>query len=224
MRYSCGVELKDFFVGEMPVVENDPFPHISANSLFSESVLDAVLDCFPTNSDKHWRRYSESHEAGKMEMSDPNGWPSLIAEVLEVMTSDEMAKIVGDSFGIPDLMGSTYGGGLHCSPRGARLAMHTDFTHHPDTGLYRRINMLLFLNKGWEESHGGALYLGDDMEVVVPPVFNQLGCFATSAVSSHGHPVPWNSDSPRRSLAVYFYSPNPPAEYSGPNTTVWKGE
>ena len=218
------MKLQDFLVKDFPQVNDVPFPYISENGLFSESVLDEVLNCFPANSDKHWRRYSESHEAGKMEMSDPRGWPNLISQVLDMMTSEDMAALVGESFGIPDLVGSTYGGGLHCSPRGARLAMHTDFTHHPDTGLFRRINMLLFLNRGWEEDHGGGLYLGDDMEVLIPPVFNQLGCFATSGISSHGHPVPWNADEPRRSLAVYFYSPEPPADYFGPNTTVWKGE
>ena len=208
----------------MPEVSQTPFPHVSENGLFSEEILDRVLECFPDDSSGPWIRYSESHEAGKMEMSDPSGWPPLIAEVLEVLTSEEMAARVGEAFGIPNLIGSTYGGGLHCSPRGARLAMHTDFTHHPENGLFRRINMLLFLNKGWSEDQGGALYLGSEMEVIVPPKFNQLGCFATSSISAHGHPVPWDADNPRRSLAVYFYSPEPPENYSGPSSTSWKGK
>lgn len=218
------MNLSDFLVKPLPAIATDPFDHISAEGLFNPQILDDVLKVFPALDDAHWKRYGAPTEAGKMEMSDPNGWPPLVAEVLSVMRGDEMAEAMSKAFGIPNLIGSTYGGGLHCSPVGARLAMHTDFTHHPDTGLFRRLNLLIFLNKGWEESWGGALYLGARRQVMVPPRFNQLGVFATSSQSAHGHPVEWKNMQPRRSLAAYFYSPEPPAHYSGPTSTVWTEE
>lgn len=218
------MKLTEFLMKPMPDISTEPFDHISAQGLFSNEILEQVLSVFPALDDSHWKRYGAPTEAGKMEMSDPEGWPPLIAEVLQVMTGEEMADQMSKSFGIPNLIGSTYGGGLHCSPIGARLAMHTDFTHHPDTGLFRRLNLLIFLNKGWEESWGGGLYLGRRREVLVPPQFNQLGVFATSSKSAHGHPVEWKHGQPRRSLAAYFYSPEPPPFYNGPTSTVWTEE
>lgn len=222
--YAGRMQLQDLLVGQLPTPTDKPFPHISFYGAFNEEVLNRVLAEFPGEDSPYWKRYGASTEAGKMEMSDPNGWPSFTAEVLEVMTGQSMCDLMAQLFNIPNLVGSTLGGGLHCSPAGARLAMHTDFTHHPETNLFRRLNLLVFLNKDWQESWGGGLYLGRRKEVLVQPRFNQIGVFATSSISAHGHPIPWNHSVPRRSLAAYFFSPEPPAHYAGPTSTVWTEE
>jgi Rps23 Pro-64 3,4-dihydroxylase Tpa1-like proline 4-hydroxylase len=114
------------------------------------------------------------------------------------------------------------GGGYHLIPPGdGRLALHIDFNRSPDTGLFRRLNFLVFLNEGWDDP-GGRLQLGDDGGGVareIVPQFNRTVVFATSDRSWHGHPRPaarW-----RRSVAAYFFSWQPPADYVGDHSTVW---
>lgn len=42
------------------------------------------------------------------------------------------------------------GGGLHEHKRGGVLKIHADFNKHDKTGLDRRLNVLVFLNKNWK--------------------------------------------------------------------------
>ena len=41
------------------------------------------------------------------------------------------------------------GGGIHCTGKGGKLNIHKDFNYNKETLLTRKINVLLFLNKGW---------------------------------------------------------------------------
>ena len=51
------------------------------------------------------------------------------------------------------LLGDPYfeGGGLHQIIRGVYLKVHADFNKHKLTGLDRRVNILIYLNKNWKE-------------------------------------------------------------------------
>ncbi len=55
--------------------------------------------------------------------------------------------------------------------------MHADFNWHQKLLLDRRINLLLYLNKDWEEDYGGHLELWNrDMKVLgdrILPVFDR---------------------------------------------------
>ena len=57
------------------------------------------------------------------------------------------------------------GGGLHMIPRGGRLVIHIDFTKHQNMPqLWRRCNVLLYLNKNWKNEWNGCLELWTDPE------------------------------------------------------------
>ena len=43
------------------------------------------------------------------------------------------------------------GGGLHEIKSGGMLKVHTDFNRHPTLDLDRRINILIYLNKNWDQ-------------------------------------------------------------------------
>jgi hypothetical protein len=104
------------------------------------------------------------------------------------------------------------GGGLHQIARGGRLAVHADFSVHPRLGLDRRLNLLLYLNRDWDEDWGGELELwsGDMSRCAkkVAPAFNRLVVFKTTDRSFHGHPDPLDCPAgvARRSIALYYYS------------------
>ena len=91
--------------------------------------------------------------------------------------------------------------------------MHLDYSLHPVTGKERRLNLILYLNDGWDESWGGELELWDgtftSCRVKVPPLFNRAVLFRTSDLSYHGLPRPLRcpKTTGRKSLAVYYVSP-----------------
>ena len=106
------------------------------------------------------------------------------------------------------------GGGLHKIPRGGKLGVHVDFNEHQSMDVYRRINVLVYLNKDWLEEWGGHFELWDEKKrgciTKVLPIFNRMAVFTTTATSFHGHPEPLNcpEDRCRMSLALYYYTAN----------------
>lgn len=110
---------------------------------------------------------------------------------------------------IPD--NELFGAGLHCIPQGGFLNMHIDFNKHPK-GWHRRVNMLVYLNENWQPEWGGQLQLGCDNPIMIDPIAGRCVIFETTEDSWHGHPEPLKcpADRQRRSLALYFYTKEPP--------------
>jgi hypothetical protein len=104
------------------------------------------------------------------------------------------------------------GGGYHEIKPGGLLKVHADFNKHQFTMLDRRINLLVYLNKDWEESYGGHFELWNTKMTKsyrkVLPVFNRLAIFSTTDFSYHGHPdaLSCPPDRSRKSIALYYYS------------------
>lgn len=129
----------------------------------------------------------------------------------------ERATGISSLFRDPDM----FGAGLHCIPRDGFLKMHVDFNKHPK-GWHRRVNMLIYLNERWEHEWGGHLQLGLLDCVKLVPIGGRCVIFETNNQSWHGHPNPLAcpADVQRRSLAIYFYTEEPPAEEA--HSTIYK--
>lgn len=116
----------------------------------------------------------------------------------------------------------TVGGGYHYIEPGGVLDVHTDFNRSPDTGRYRRLNFIVYLNTKWREpDDAGHLELWDDKRCVksIAPEFNRTIIFESSSRSWHGHPR--RAQRPRASIAAYFFSDVPPRGYSADQSTIW---
>ena len=126
---------------------------------------------------------------------------------------------------IPALTGQRVRFAHHRIPIDGFLKLHVDFNRSSRTGLYRRINCLVYLNEDWRKGDGGELQLHSDpnkpAEVTIPPMFNTTVLFATSETSWHGHPNPLTRGQ-RCSLAGYYFSPEPAPNYTGPHSTVFR--
>jgi Rps23 Pro-64 3,4-dihydroxylase Tpa1-like proline 4-hydroxylase len=126
--------------------------------------------------------------------------------------------------GIDDLQPdpSYLGGGVHVSLRGGSLGVHSDFNLHPYSGMHRRVNALLFLNRNWDRSWHGQLELWSrELErpaVVVDPEFNRLVVFSITDDAFHGVPKPIECppDRKRFSLALYYYTSDRPEQEKAP--------
>ena len=194
----------------------DPFPH-AVGVLFDNDELEAVLAEFPSADVSGWRRYGNDREL-KLE-GPPALWGDATRAYFDKLAS--LAPFLSEMTGIPDLTMETIGGGYHLIPPGGYLGVHTDFNRSPDSGLFRRLNVLTYLNHDWADDDGGFLELWDDagIALTIAPEFGTTAIFETSDRSWHGHPEPtlrW-----RRSLAAYFFSPEQPDGYRADHSTVW---
>jgi len=202
-------------------VAADPFPHLVVDSWWDSDLLRDVLAEFPDPSAAGWRRYDGSNER-KLE-GPPGLWGPHTRAMFDTIR-DRIPELES-AFGIPNLKMETIGGGYHCIEPGGHLQIHTDFNRSPRSGLFRRLNLLVYLNDGWEEPMGGGcleLWNAGGPVVEVAPEFNRTVVFETSDRSWHGHPKPatrW-----RRSVAAYFFTEEPPPGYREDHSTVWHAD
>lgn len=196
-----------------------PFPHVVIDDFFPEGVVAEVLKEFPSPSEIPWRRHEHAHSkklATENEIQIGNFTRHFIAQLNSAVFVDFLEMLTDIEGLIPDphLMG----GGLHQIERGGYLGIHADFNVHPRLKLDRRLNLLLYLNKNWEEAYGGHLELWNremtQCEKRLLPVFNRLVVFNTTDFSFHGHPLPLTCppERARKSLALYYYTNGRPAE------------
>jgi 2OG-Fe(II) oxygenase superfamily len=199
----------------------EPFPHV-VTEYGNDVFLRLVREEFPPDTDERWVRF-DSDDERKLQGDDPSMWGLHTQELARSLFHESFVKRLERLTGIDELMPSTLGGGYHKVSRGGRLGMHTDFTRH-ENGLYRRLNLLVFLNEVWDASWGGALVLGDaDNGLIVGPTLGRMVVFTTSHRSWHGHPVELRCPPGRArcSFAVYYYTEAPPEDYAGDQGTVF---
>lgn len=193
----------------------DPFPHCVQDGLWDSRLLERVCEEFPHPGVDRWIRYDNDHELKYH--GDTPVWGPRTRELLRQFGT--LTGELSELFEIPELTMETVGGGMHLIPPGGYLKMHTDFNRSPDSNLYRRLNLLCYLNPVWGEEPGGCLMLGEHREVVIRPEFNRTVIFESTDRSWHGHPAPnhrW-----RLSVAAYYFSPEPPDGYREDHSTVW---
>lgn len=202
-----GHERHDEFVG------NTPFPHIIIDDALRPEVLDAVLSEFPAPEHAPWEAFDKQTEV-KLALNDTTLMGPATRNLLAQFNGQVFIEFLEALTGIEGLLPDPHygGGGLHQIRPGGFLKVHADFNRHHRLNVDRRLNALLYLNKDWDESYGGALELWNrDMtsaEHRVLPSFNRLVVFATTDFAYHGHPEPLTCppDRARRSMALYYYT------------------
>jgi hypothetical protein len=195
-----------------------PFPHIAIDGLLPAEVLDGVLAEFPSPRQAEWFEFDSPLER-KLATKDDATMGDVTRHLLAELNSAPFIDFLERLTGIEGLVPDTHfeGGGLHQIERGGHLKVHADFNRHPRTGLERRLNVLVYLNRDWKEEYGGALELWSrDMstcEARILPLFNRCVVFSTTDTSFHGHPEPLNCPEgmTRKSLALYYYTKDRPA-------------
>lgn len=202
-----------------------PFPHIYFENFFDSQFLNQVRDEFPDLSKLDTFRFSNPNEKKFATKGEINLGPKT-RELIHYLQSETFLRFLQTLTSIEEtLLGDPYliGGGLHEIKRGGLLKVHADFNKHSLTGLDRRLNVLLYLNKDWKEEYGGHFELWDtDMKACrkkILPSFNTLALFSTTDTSYHGHPDPLNclEDESRKSIALYYYSNGRPAHEINPS-------
>ena len=202
-----------------------PFPHLVLRELLA--IPPDAARHFPDASWRHWIPLTDGYQTGKATCSElhviPQPWRALIEE----LSAARFLRFLETVTGIPKLLPDPHleGGGLHLSGSGGHLRPHTDFHLYERLGLYRRVNVLVYLNPDWQPEHGGRLSLHeeDDLErsTLIDPTWGTCVIFATTDSSVHGI-TPVASTATRRSIALYYYTSEDTAEYGGDRSTHWR--
>ena len=208
-----------------------PFPHVIIDNFFPDTkVLENILDEFADPKTGDWQKFNNSNEK-KLASSSEARMGDNTRALLYYLNSSTFISFIEQLTGISGILPDPHfvGGGLHQIQKGGYLKVHADFNWHERLKLDRRLNILIYLNKDWQEEYGGYLELWDEKmkgcEKKVLPVFNRCVVFSTTNFSYHGHPEPLNcpEERTRKSLALYYYTNGRPAEeISESHTTIFR--
>lgn len=194
---------------EQCFLEAKPFPHVVIDGFLDSSFARAIANEFPPADDSRFFCYHNPIEK-KYATKTFDGLPES-TKLFEMFQSDEFVTLLKKITGIENLEidPHLHGAGLAFHKRGGKLDMHLDYSIHPITKKERRVNLILYLNKEWNEEWGGALQLWDNLftkcEKKVECVFNRAALFQTSEMSYHGLPEPLTCPENERRLSAGIY-------------------
>ena len=192
-----------------------PFPNIYIDDFFETEALDKVLSEFPSIEKLQNKIYYTNPNENKFATKGENNFGEKTKELVHFLNSQPFLEFLQELTGIQEhLIPDPYfeGGGYHEIKPGGFLKLHVDFHVHRKLNLDRRLNLLIYLNKDWEESFGGHFELWEkDMSksvIKILPIFNRIAVFTTTGDSWHGHPDPLScpENRSRKSLALYYYT------------------
>jgi Rps23 Pro-64 3,4-dihydroxylase Tpa1-like proline 4-hydroxylase len=197
-----------------------PFPHVVLDNFVSAPLLEAVLDEFDALDRGGWH-HSEKPLERKWSTEDYEQLRPRTQLLIAQLNAGPFLTFLERLTGISGIIADTHlrGGGLHEIRRGGLLGVHADFNFNQRLGLYRRLNLLIYLNRDWREEWGGHLELWDRQRSAcvqrIAPVFNRAVIFDTSNYSYHGHPEPLECppDRSRKSVALYYYTIDYPYDH-----------
>jgi Rps23 Pro-64 3,4-dihydroxylase Tpa1-like proline 4-hydroxylase len=211
---------KDRWEPEMPrlheaYVNADPFPHIMIDNFLNAEELDKVVAELKGFNTKEWINYIHVNE-NKRGFNIYDELPTEAKGLIQELNSEEfLSSFLEKLTGITGLKSdfSLEGGGLHESHDGGFLNIHADYLAHPhQTHWRRRANVLIYLNKDWQDDWGGHLELWSrdmkEQKAKIAPLFNRCVVFSTDETSFHGHPEPMKlpQGRSRRSVALYYFT------------------
>ena len=203
--------------------ENKPFPHIVLKNIWDDEQLSQVAD--ECENFENWDEEKKFFGSiGKRTCRTLSKFPPGVWGLVNYCNSStflrSLESLTGEFGLIPDPY--LFGGGIHSTLNKGFLKMHADFNWHQHLNLYRRLNLLIYLNRDWDDAWGGGLQLaslgksGLEVGQIVMPNFNKTVIFTTTDASFHGHPEPMDlpDGRARNSIALYYYVSTKPQDAS----------
>lgn len=191
-----------------------PFPHIALDNLFCPSLLDRVLAEASELKTEQWINVEQDHLEKTLRMRSAVEVGPAGADLIALLHSAAFLYLLSEITGIWQLLPDPYlqGGGHASMRRGDFFKVHADRNIAYDTGLTRRLAMIIFLNKDWLADYGGGLELwnpeGTTCETVIQPLFNRTAIFEVAYPNYHGVPEPLTcpQQRTRHSFLVYYHT------------------
>jgi len=192
-----------------------PYKHVVIDGFFDDRTAETIADAIPESSESFEFTYDNPVEK-KSVISDLARVPP-IKDVFSAL--ERNVPLFESVSGIDGLQydAAIHGGGVHRIDNGGKLDLHLDYSMHPVTGKERRLNLIVFMSREWDEIWGGCLELWNAnctkrIKSIVPK-FNRAVIFETGNTSWHGVPCPVHCPmgKTRDSIACYFVSDPTPS-------------
>jgi Rps23 Pro-64 3,4-dihydroxylase Tpa1-like proline 4-hydroxylase len=191
-----------------------PYPHIIIDHLFSPEILDPLLDEMAETRAKQWllvdaeqqQRFSRMRSAVELGVAG--------TRFVSLVHSAPFLYLLSEITGVWQLLPDPYlqGAGYASMQRGDFFNIHSDRNVAYETGLCRRLAMIVFLNKSWDPQYRGQLELWNaaatHCDVAIEPAYNRTVIFEVADLNYHGVPAPiaCPDNRSRRSFIVYYHT------------------
>jgi Rps23 Pro-64 3,4-dihydroxylase Tpa1-like proline 4-hydroxylase len=219
-----------------------PFPHIIIDNFFDPFILDQSLSEIQKYDDWAFdpNNYAAGNQVNKFyapysgnddELARIQNVAPYTKSVLDYLQTNEFIHFLERLSGIKNLLGDEklMACSVHKVTKGGKLLVHADHNTHYITGLHRRLNILLYLNKNWEDDWNGHLELWNkDLTTQthkIAPIFNRVVIFEVTDDAFHGHPIPLETPDGvyRLSFAGYYCTTERPEyEITPRHDVLWK--
>lgn len=206
-------------------LSTSPFPFFKLENFLAPDFLKAVVGSYPSYEQARTlggREFDALNEKLKIQVTDSRKFPDPVRLLAEELSSSGFLSDLEFITGIPSLRSdpSFEGGGMHLTNTSGRLDVHVDFNFHHQMQMFRRLNILVYLNPDWNDSWGGSIEFWDkdvaSCRHSFSPALNRCVVFETSSTSWHGvTPLNCPSGVARKSFAAYYYTREAPSGWDG---------
>ncbi|MBI3512682.1 MAG: 2OG-Fe(II) oxygenase [Proteobacteria bacterium] len=193
-----------------------PFPHIVIDDFLAPDALDAAIAAFPPPDSSVWLVQNSTVRGhpvsvNKKACNEELQIPVPLRKIGRELNCSLFLRFLSIATGIPFLLPDPIGNALFLIEPGGFLNLHADYSHHLDSGLEHRVNLLLYFNRDWPEAYGGHLEFHRPGDAAPPrgflPIANRCVIFDSTSESYHGHPrpltcPPGRTRTPNRHLAT----------------------
>jgi hypothetical protein len=191
-----------------------PFPHLVLDNLFPAKVLEEVVTESTQVKRDNWLFIEADGLQQVLRMRTGVDMGPASYQLAAFVHSPAFLYLLSEITNIWQLLPDPYlqGAGHASMKRGMFMAVHSDRNVAYDTGLTRRIAMIIFLNKDWKSEYAGQLELwnheGTRSEVSIEPHFNRTVLFEVADPNFHGVPAALQcpEDRARQSFIVYYHT------------------
>jgi 2OG-Fe(II) oxygenase superfamily len=190
-----------------------PFRHVVVDNMFSSVILDQLIDEIPSMTTDHWVQENDDHLV-KYNLRSAVELGETGFQLTALLHSAAFLYLMSEITGIWQLLPDPYlqGSGYHMIPPGGKFDVHQDRNTAYETGLSRRLSLIIYLNKEWKPEYGGQFELwnsdGTRQESVVQPIFNRTVIFEIAEGNYHGVPqtVACPAGRNRTSFVAYYHT------------------
>ena len=191
-----------------------PFPHLVLDGLFPENVLDAVVAESPQLNRDNWLLIEADGLQQVLRMRTGVDMGPASYQLASFVHSPAFLYLLSELTDVWQLLPDPYlqGAGHAAMRRGMFMEVHSDRNVAYETGLTRRLAMIIFLNRDWKSEYAGQLELwnreGTRCEVSIEPLFNRTVLFEVADPNYHGVPAALNcpENRARHSFIVYYHT------------------
>jgi 2OG-Fe(II) oxygenase superfamily len=191
-----------------------PFPHVVIDELFSPDILDPLLGEMAAMPEEQWRVVDTAAHERTRRMRSGVELGAAGTQLVGLLHSASFLYLLSEITGVWQLLPDPYlqGAGYAQMQPGDFFNIHSDRNIAYQTGLHRRLAMIVFLNKSWDPKYNGQLELwnveGTRRDVSIDPLYNRTVLFEVANPNYHGVPAPiaCPADRSRQSFIVYYHT------------------